>query len=318
MKTYIGIDVSKATLDVCCQDQQFSVSNQKKGIAQMLRHVKKVTDELDENLLFLCEATGGYEGLLATELRSKGLSINVEHANRIRSFAKSKGMLAKTDKIDARLICEYGEAMKREARILYVSKTQQEMAELLKRREQLIEDKKRETSRLDKESNPAIKKSLRGHLKWLEKEIDKLALAMEEYTKQPEIKEKIDLLQSIPCLGPVTSTTLVALLPELGHLNHGQLAALVGVVPFNRDSGQFRGKRFIQGGRSFVRRKLYMAAISAIRAHPDLASFYQRLRARGKPPKVAIVAMIRKLLAMANSVMMRGTPWEEKCPQWVN
>lgn len=314
MKRYVGIDVSKAALDVCFDGQTMTVTNSKEGIKQLLRCVfPKKSSHTDT--LFLCEATGGYERLLTSQLHEKGFLIKVEHANRIRYFAKSKGLLAKTDKIDAKMIQNYGETLNIQPKMMHSSNIEYELSELIKRREQLLEDKSREVARLEKENITIVKKSLKLHLTWLDKQIKDLDSRIKELSQSEEIKREIDLLMSIPSIGPVVATTLVALLPELGHLTNKQISALVGVAPYNRDSGLYRGKRFVQGGRSLVRSKLYMAAVAAIRCNSDLANFYKRLRQAGKPAKLAITAMIRKLLTIANSVIMRGTPWEETYPK---
>jgi len=315
MKNYIALDVSKASLDVYYNGDAFTVSNDETGVSQLIDRVRKKDSPNPNNLLFLCEATGGYESVPVRELRAQNFQINIIHANRIRKFAQSKGTIAKTDKIDAKIICDYAIAMNLEPKVIYASKVENELVDLLKRREQLVDDRKRETLRLEKEHPKSVKTSIKAHIAWLNKQLEKIDSEIKAVAKDEKIQAKKALLESIPCVGPIVSTTLAAFLPELGNLSHKQLASLIGVAPYNRDSGKFRGKRFVQGGRSFVRKKLYMAAVCAVKCNPDLSEFYKRLRAKGKPAKVALTALIRKLLAIANSIIMRGTPWQAECPR---
>jgi transposase len=313
MKLYVGVDVSKSKLDVSLNGKNLIIPNNQQGLSTLVEKLKEQNDEGNEIGLVLCEASGGYERLLIRTLRTQGYPVHLAHANKIRSFAKAKGLLAKTDKIDAHVISEYGRVLSPMPDINLISESAEMLGELLKRREQLLEHKQGEKNRLDKERLPAVIKSIKSHIKWLEKEIQQLDKQIEDQQIQEEFKHQIELLISVPGIGKLTASYLISFLPELGKINHKQIAALVGIAPFNRDSGTLRGKRFIQGGRAIVRKILYMAALASIRCrYSDLRVFYQHLRTRGKAGKVAIVAVMRKLLLVLNSVISRQTPWLEK------
>lgn len=201
--------------------------------------------------------------------------------------------------------------MKPEPKREYLSENAEQIRDLLKRRNQLLDDKMRETARLDKEHSTKIKKSILGHIKFLDKQIESVQAEIDLLATQPEIQCKVDLLTTIPGIGQQTALMTLTLLPEIGFLSSKSLAALVGVAPYNRDSGKFRGKRFIQGGRQTMRKALYMAAVASVRWNKPLVDFYHRLRSKGKCGKVAIVAVMNKLLAMMNSVYKRHSPWVE-------
>ena len=238
--------------------------------------------------------------------------LHVAHANKVRSFAKSKGILAKTDKLDSSVLSDHGLLMNVGPDKQLLTENTEKIRLLLGRREQLMNDRQRESNRLDKLDNDVIKASVESHIKCLSDEIKTIDQQMDECAQTADVKPKHDLLISIPSVGPLVANYLIANLPELGLLNHKRIAALVGVAPYNRDSGSFSGKRFIQGGRRALRRILYMSAISSVRFNPDMKIFYKRLRAAGKPAKVALIAVIRKLLSVINSVVKRQTPWQEK------
>lgn len=312
MKLYIGVDVSKNTLDVFLNSKNLNFSNTTTGIGKLLRELKKQREGNNEISLVSCEASGGYEKLLVKILQNHKIPIHVAHANKVRAFARAKGLLAKTDKIDAELISEYARVMTPTADEKLQTESTELLGELVKRREQLQNQAQQEQNRLDKEYLPVVIKSIKSHIKWLKKEIKVIEKQIDELQTKNDLKPKIDLLTSIPGVGKLTASYVLAFLPELGKLKHKQIAALVGVAPFNRDSGLYRGKRFIQGGRAFLRKILYMAALVSIRWYADMGLFYQRLKKQGKPTKVAIVAVIRKLLTVLNSVFKRGTPWQEK------
>ena len=191
-----------------------------------------------------------------------------------------------------------------------MNKTTEKIGEKLRRREQLLSERKREHNRLDKELSKDVKKSINDHISWLDRKIKSLEKDLKELKKKDEIKSNHDLLTSIPSIGDLVAHYLLAYLPEIGKLSNKALSALVGVAPFNNDSGKGQGKRFIQGGRSRLRQVLYMSGISGITFNSDLKAFYVRLKAQGKPSKVALIAVIRKLLTMANSVIKRQSPWE--------
>jgi transposase len=309
MKHYIGIDVSKAQLDVDWCGKATIYENNKLGINCFIRRLKYLQSK-GQPALAICEATGGYEQKIVRACHKAQLPVHVAHANKVRYFARSQGLLAKTDKIDAHVLSDYGRLLQPKADSLLLNEDAEKIAALLKRREQLQADKKRETNRLDKITSADIKKSINEHVKWLDKkikEIDKKLLLL----KQSDIISfEHNLLTSIPSIGDISAYYLLSCLPEIGKISHKALAALVGVAPFNRDSGNSQGKRFIKGGRSKLRQILYMVAISAIRYNAPLKAFYARLRNNGKPVKVALTAVIRKLISMINSVMKRQTPWE--------
>jgi len=312
MEIVIGVDVGKSYLDIAWDDQLVRTGNTKSDIKKFLNQLIKSTP--CETLLVVCEATGGYERLLVKLLNQYKIGVHVAHPNKIRAFAKSKGLFAKTDKIDARLIREYAILMRVKPDKVCVSQTPEKIAQALKRRQQLIDDRSREQARVDKEMEPEVKRSIQSHIQWLNKAIEKIDKLFDNYRQDEAIKTGVDLLCSIPGIGKMTALALIAFLPELGTANHKQLAALTGVAPFNRDSGKYRGKRFIQGGRAMMRKAIYMAAVASLRWNPQLSAFYQNLIRRGKPVKVALVAVMRKLIAMANCVIKRQSPWIEIRP----
>jgi len=309
MKYYVGIDVSKACLDVDWLGQPKAYDNVKPVIITLIKDLKAL-QEKNNLALVICEATGGYEQKVVRACHEAEIPVHVAHPNKIRYFAKSKGLLAKTDNIDAKVLSSYGALLLPQADTILLTRNVEKIAEKLRRREQLQADKKRETNRLDKELSDDIKQSIQCHVDWLDREIKKLDSNLEQLKKCSDVKINHDLLTSIPAIGDLSAHYLLSYLPEIGKVSHKALAALVGVAPFNNDSGKGQGKRFIQGGRSRLRQVLYMAAITAIRFNAPLKAFYTRLREQGKLAKVALIAVVRKLLSMANSVMRRQTPWE--------
>lgn len=311
--SYIGIDISKAKFDVFYNNRHFEVEQTQELIAAFLDEMEsEVKQSKLAPLLFVCEASGGYEKVLVRALRKRGLGYHVAHANKVRAFARSKGYLAKTDKLDAHIIWEYAQIMKVVPDEITLCESREKIGDLVKRREQLIQDKLREKSRIDKSVDQTILSSQQSHIDWLEQEIKKIEQALDKLSNQDDIKSDMRLLTSMPGVGKLSAMYLVAFLPELGNASHKQIAALTGVAPYNRDSGQQQGKRFIYGGRNVVRRVLYMAAITSIKWNAELAAFYQQLIQRGKPAKVAIIAVIRKMLSALNSIMKRQTPWLQK------
>ena len=311
MKQYIGIDVSKPLLDVDWQGIAINFKNSKNGIITLVEKLRQLREQ--ENLIsVVLEASGGYEKGLVKACYNTKVPIHVVHANKVRSFAKSKGILAKTDKLDATVLSEYGSVMRIQPDNLLLTENAEKIRLLLDRRKQLMNDRQRERNRIDKISDESIRQSIEDHTKWLDDEISKVEEALAEHSQADDVKSNYDLLTSIPAIGSLVANHLIAYLPELGSLSHKAIAALVGVAPYNRDSGNFSGKRFIQGGRKDLRHVLYMSAVVATRFNPDLKNFYNRLRAAGKPAKVALIAVIRKLLSMLNSVMRRKTPWQEQ------
>lgn len=306
MNYYMGVDVSKTFLDVYFDGEY-------KRIEQTIAGYKLLTKWIGtrkDDVILVCEASGGYEKPLVVYLAKVGISYHVAQANKIRAFARAKGFLAKTDKLDSYVIFEYAKAMKVESQTM-LSEAAEKIKELLKRRTQLLLDKKAEEQRLDKVS-PKIERFIKRHIKWLMKEIKMLDSELKMIREaEQSITETHERFTSVPGVGDLVAYYLIAYLPELGSTNHKQLAALAGVAPYNRDSGSLSGKRFIWGGRKELRQMLYMAALSAKRWNPDMNIFYERLREKEKPCKVALVAVIRKLLSLLNSLEKRKACWEK-------
>jgi transposase len=310
VQVFVGIDVSKAQLDVALRPEgRFAVPNTEVGIAQVLTRLQAVSPTL-----VVLEATGGLEIPLTGALAAAGMPVVVVNPRQVRDFAKATGKLAKTDALDAQTLAHFAEVMRPEPRPLPDEQTQT-LAALLTRRRQLVEMLTAEKNRLAS-ARPPVRKSLRTHITWLERELSHtdsdLAHAIRE---SPVWREKEELLQSTPGVGPVVTTTLLANLPELGTLTAKQIAALVGVAPFNRDSGTLRGKRTVWGGRAQVRAVLYMGTLVATRFNPVIRAFYQRLCAAGKPKKVALTACMRKLLIILNAMLKHRTPWRPELVQ---
>lgn len=310
---FIGIDVSKKQLDVAIGtgDDYFRVSNDDPGIADLVRRLADLNPQL-----ILLEASGGYEILAAAALRQAGLPAQIINPRQVREFARSTGKLAKTDRIDAAVLAYFAQLLKPPLRP-WPEAQQQELAALMTRRRQLVEMVVMEKNRLGTAWSPKVRKSLQVHLLSLQQQLQELEQDLHDFIRRsPLYLEKDQLLQSVPGVGPLTSQSLLAWVPELGTLNRKQIAALVGVAPFNRDSGQLRGRRTVWGGRKQVRPSLYMATIAACRANPVIRTFYQRLLQAGKRKKVAITACMRKLLTILNAVLKYQQPWtyDGVCP----
>lgn len=305
MKTVIGIDVGKFELETYITNKSITFKNNVSGIKKLLKLLAKENENSTE-IFVIFEATGGYEKLLKQSLKDKKISYHMAHPNKVRALAKAKGLLAKTDKIDAKLLVNYGEIMKPNADL---SQDNAEIKELLKRREQLLEEKNREGNRSDKELNEFVKRSIKKHLRWLDDEIGLIEKQLKQLTKNVSNRNQIELLTSIPGIGNLTAMYILSYLPEINTANKSQLAALTGIAPMNHDSGTYRGKRFIQGGRAPLRRALYMSAVPSIKFNLQMKLLYKRLRANGKIAKVALVAVMRKLLILAAAIIKRGTPW---------
>ena len=302
-QAYVGIDVSKAELEVAVGEEGWTVSNDESGIETLLEQLR----ERPIGLVVL-EATGGHETLAAAVLAEAGLPVVVANPRQVRDFARAMGQLAKTDRIDARVLALFAERVRPEVRALPDEDTQ-ELKALLARRRQLLEMMVAEKNRL-KMASTAVEKDIREHIEWLKRKLKSVDSDLERRIKaSPVWSTKEDLLRSVPGIGPVVSRTLIGELPELGKLNRQQIAALAGVAPLNRDSGTLRGKRMVWGGRRSVRVALYMAALTASQRNPAIRVFYQRLRARGKPPKVALTACMRKLLVIVNAMVRDGVSW---------
>ena len=307
MVVVVGIDVSKATLDVSVSEGPvLSFENSATGIRRLLRHLERagVTTAA-------CESTGGYERLVVGKLREKSVTVQVAHPVRVRAFARACGYEAKTDPLDAQILSRYGVVFSEsDAEQPEVDPDREELRQLLSRRRQLVEERVRERNRLDKGVSASVGKSIRRNIRWLDREIERLDEEYKELLKHnASFSETVELYQSVPGVGKLTAATLIAYLPELGKRDGESLTSLVGLAPWSRDSGQKRGIRSIRGGRGTVRRALYICAWVVLRLDGDLRDFYRRLRERGKPGKVATIAVARKLLMQLNAVARRGTPW---------
>ena len=296
---FIGIDVSKGQLDVgqAPVAPPWSVRNDAEGIESLVPRLRQL-----KPALVVLEATGGFESALVASLMAAALPVVVINPRQVRDFARAKNQLAKTDKIDAQVLAEFGEAVRPELRPL-PDAAQQELSSLVRRRQQLIEMLTAEKNR-SQLASPAMRKDIKDHIAWLEKRLKDLNRDLDQSVRaMPGWRERDDLLQTEKGVGRVLSLVLLADLPELGHLNRKEISTLVGLAPLNRDSGQFRGKRKIWGGRPTVRAALYMPSLAAIRHNPVIRPFYQRLIAAGKPHKVALTACMHKLLIVLNAIV---------------
>jgi transposase len=309
--TVLGIDVSKAHLDLAVEPASrapWRLPHSPAGIT----HVVSEAQRLAPTLIVL-EATGGYEAAVATALALAGLPVAIVNPRQVRDFARALGTLAKTDARDAEVLATFGARVRPEPRAL-PSEAEADLRALVARRQQLVDMLTAERHRLAC-ARPRIQPQLRTHIAWLEQQIAQADGDLQQQIKQtPLWRAKDQLYRSVPGIGPQTSLRLISDLPELGHLSHRQLAALVGLAPFNDDSGRRRGPRHCRGGRTAIRRTLYMATVTAIRHNPTLAPFYRRLRAAGKPGKVAVIAAMRKLLTILNAMAKHQTPWHATTP----
>ena len=304
--SYVGIDVSKAHLDVAVipLGEVWRATNDEGGIIELTERLVVHTPAL-----VVLEATGGYELPLAAALGAAGLPVAVVNPRQVRDFAKATGKLAKTDVLDAQLLAHFAQRVQPTPHPLPETQIQ-EMAALLARRRQVMEMLVAEKQRLEM-ARPRVRPSLTGHIAWLEHTLEELDGELGQMVQgSPLWRAQEDLLRGVPGVGPVLSFTILAELPELGTLDRRQVAALVGVAPLNRDSGTLRGKRTVWGGRATVRATLYMATLVATRFNPIIKTFYQRLLAVGKPKMVALTACMRKLLTILNAMLKHGTPWQ--------
>jgi transposase len=305
VETFVGIDVSKGTLDLCIEPagETLHVEYNDKGISQVVKRLVEVSPTL-----IVMEATGGLEMRLAGELSAKSLPVAIINPRQARDFAKATGQLAKTDSVDAAILAAFARAIRPAVRPIKDADTRA-LDDLVTRRRQLVDMRVQETLRLGTASK-IQKKSLAAHITWLNKRITDLDDEMTKRLRASSVwKSKDDLLRGIPGVGEVTSLTMLAKCPELGQLNRREIAALTGVAPLAKDSGKHRGKRFIWGGRADVRAVLYMATVSAMRFNSRIKPFAERLKQAGKPGKVIIVACMRKLLTIMNTILKNNTPW---------
>jgi transposase len=301
----VGIDVGKEKLDVgLTSEKQVRVwANDEAGRAELSDWVVA-----QQSSLVVVEASGGYEAALVSELVARGQEVALVNPTRVRAFARAEGILAKTDKLDAGVIARFGATMKPQARARR-EEDQVKLNEKITRRRQLVLMLTAEKNRLHPAS-PTMQEHIASHITWLQAEIEALEQQISQAIKaNPAWAETAKRVDSVPGIGFITAATLVADLPELGQLNRQKIAALVGVAPFNQDSGKQRGKRRIFGGRTSVRSVLYMATLSAIRHNPVIKAFYQRLLDKGKLKKVALTACMRKLLVILNTMVKTGQDW---------
>ncbi|MEZ6064675.1 MAG: IS110 family transposase [Planctomycetaceae bacterium] len=305
-QAFVGIDMAKRTFDVCLQPdaKPFSLNNDSDGLASLLRKLPE-----PGTCLVVVESTGGYHRPLVAELVNAGHHVAVANPRQVRDFAKGHGILAKTDRIDAAVIARFGQQVR--PRIVEPAHARQAVLEqLVTRRRQLIDLRTAEKNRLETTTIPAVRHSINAVLELLQAQIEQVdQLILEQIEADDDWNAKSQLLTSVPGVGQTTSAALLAELPELGQLNRQEIAALVGVAPFNRDSGEFRGRRTIWGGRADVRQSLYMASFAAMRFNPKIKRFAERLKAAGKPFKVVITACMRKLLVILNTMVKTNTPW---------
>jgi transposase len=303
---WVGVDVSKSVLAVHIRPhaEAFSCANDDGGVAMIVNRLQEVSPAL-----IVIEATGGHEVLIAAALKGARQPVAVVNPAHARNFARALGRIAKTDPIDAALLAHFAEAIRPPVRPTPDREAEQ-LTQLVTRRRQVVEmfvsEKNRALSlrgwaREDVEATMAF---LQARLKLLDQQLDKAIQA------SPELRMREELLRSVPSVGPVVASTLIAELPELGQLGHKQISALVGLAPFNRDSGQLRGRRRIWGGRGRLRSTLYMAVVSGLRFNPVIKNFYQRLKQAGKPAKVALIACMHKLLIMLNAMIRDGASWQ--------
>jgi transposase len=306
---YIGIDVSKDRLDVAVRPggESFAVVRNGAGIDELIGRLRILAPHL-----VAIEATGGFESIVAAGLAGAQLPVVVVNPAQVRAFANALGKRAKTDPIDAMVIAHFAEATKPQLRPLPDDMTRL-LADLVARRRQIVEMIAAESQRGRRVSNPRLKKSIARLHKALEKELTELDEDISDHIRgTPAWAEKEDLLSSVPGIGPVIASSLIAELPELGTLDRRQIAALAGLVPWTRQSGKWRGKSFIGGGRASVRCALFMGAMVAARRNPELKAFRDKLVAAGKPKLVAIIAVARKLLTILNAILRDKTPWQPK------
>jgi transposase len=304
-ETWVGIDVSAATLEVAAlpTGATWQVANSAAGHARLVAQLHQL-----EPTRIVLEASGGYERGVLHALAAAGLPGVRINPRQSRDFARATGQLAKTDRLDALTLARYGQAVQPPLRpVLDAAATA--VKELVDRRRTLVATRAEERQRR-RQASGVVQRSIDEHLAWLDHQITRLETQIEqELARHPTGQATAELVRSVPGIGSVTAITLVVELPELGQLQHGELAALVGVAPHNRDSGQQRGRRRIWGGRATVRGILYMATVTAVRWNPQIRAFYRRLRDAGKPPKVAIVACLHKLLTILNAIVRDGHAW---------
>lgn len=303
---FVGLDVAKAHLDLAVHPtgERWQVPATTESVADLVARLHALAPAL-----IVLEASGGYEHAVLSALAVAGLPVVAVNPRQVRDFAKALGILAKTDQLDAAVLAQFADRVRPPVRPVPDEATA-ELAALLTRRRQLLEMLTAERHRLA-QARPAVRRNLQQHIRWLAQRVRDLDDDLTTRIRQtPVWRHKDDLLRSVPGVGPIVARTLLATLPELGTVPHRALAALVGVAPFNRDSGRWRGRRTIWGGRAAVRATLYMAALVAARHNPLLRAFYRRLLAAGKAKKLALTACMHKLLTILNAMIRTGQPWQ--------
>lgn len=310
MKIYVGIDIAEDQLEVMVSNEKapWQVTPDAEGLAELCARLTAVTPAR-----IAMEATGGWQIPVAAELLAAGLPAAVVNPRQAKEFARSIGQWAKTDQLDARLLARLAEALQPPVRPVPDALTQ-ELRDLVVRRRQIVADMAQERTRHHRARSPS-RHSIQRHLQWLKAELEDLDRDIQGLIQaHPAWRQKAAWLRSVPGVGPVLSAVLITELPELGQLNRQQIAALVGVAPLHCDSGRYRGQRAVWGGRASVRKALYMATLVATTRNPVIQAYYGRLRQRGKAPKVALVAAMRKLLIILNAMLKSQTYWEVKTP----
>ena len=303
----VGIDVSKDHLDIAVRPggEAFTVERNAAGVEQLAERLRMVSPHV-----VALEATGGFETVAAATLAAAGLPVVIVNPAQVRAFAKAIGQRAKTDPIDAAVIAHFAEAIRPQVRPLPDEATRL-LADLVARRRQIVEMIGAERQREKRMTVPHLRKSIARLIKALEKELAGLNTDIDDAVRgSPVWREKEDLLKSVPGVGPIIASTLIAELPELGRCGRRQIAALAGLAPFTRQSGQWRGKSFIGGGRQAVRTALFMGAMVAKQHNPVLKAFFDRLVAAGRPKMIALIAVARKLLTILNAVLRDNRPWQ--------
>lgn len=306
---FVGIDVSKTTLDAAIRPtlELFTAPNTPAGITSLIDRLRVLNARV-----IVLEPTGGYERPVAAALAAARLPAAVVNARQVRDFARATGRLAKTDRIDALVLAEFADRMRPEPRPI-PDEQARALEQLVARRAQLLDMLVAERARLVMSTDPRVRNDLLEHIAFLHKQLESIEQELgERVLASPVWRERDNLLRSVPGIGPVVSRVLIARLPELGRLSGNEIACLAGLAPHNRDSGGFRGQRRVWGGRQDVRSALFMAAFTAARWNPPVRALYERLRAAGKPHKVALIACARKLLVILNAIITSGQPWHEQ------
>jgi transposase len=303
-EVYVGVDISKDNLDIAINVEKGSrrLNNDTNGIRKAVEYLQGISP-----ILVVFEATGGMELPFWQELTEAGIAAAPVNPRQIRNFAKAKGVLAKTDTLDAQVIAQYACVMQPQPQVFPDT---QELKEMIARRSQIIEMLTAEKNRLKAARKAKIQQDIKANIAWLKSRLDGVDKDLEQAIKSnPEWRQKYEILESTPGIGNITAISLVAGFAELGEINRHQAAALAGVAPFNRDSGVMRGKRMVSGGRSRIRTALYMATLVATRYNPVIKAFYLHLCAAGKAKKVALTACMRKLLLILNSMLKHNLSW---------